>query len=66
MSMANALKTTSSPKKPRARNWNAGLTRVQHKIARAIQAGQIWAFEREHRAGTIGAPGSVWEIGPMA
>jgi hypothetical protein len=59
----NALKKLSS-KKPRQRNWNAGLTREQHRIASAIQTGHILAFEREHSAGTLGEPASVWEIGP--
>src|SRR5262245_48084594 len=62
--MNNALQKSSPQKKPRKPNWNAGLTRTQHKIASAIQTGQIWAFEREHKAGTLGAHGSVWEIGP--
>jgi hypothetical protein len=64
MSTANALKESSPQKKQRKRNWNAGMTRMQHKIASAVQTAHIWAFEREHKAGTLGAPGSVWEIGP--
>jgi hypothetical protein len=51
----------SAKRKP---NWNAGLTRAQKAIADQISIDQIAAFERERAAGTFGAPGSVWQIGP--
>jgi hypothetical protein len=61
---ANALEKLAPQKKPRKRNWNAGLTRTQQRIAAAIDMERIASFGREHKAGILGAPGSVWEIGP--
>jgi hypothetical protein len=46
----------------RKRNWNAGLTRAQHALANKILGEQIRAYNEERAAGTLGLPGSMWEI----
>jgi hypothetical protein len=49
-------------KKPRKRNWSAGLTLEQRALAEAIQCQHIRAFYDERDRGAFGAPGSIWEI----
>jgi hypothetical protein len=47
----------------RKRNWNAGLTKAQHALATKILTEHMRAFDKEHADGTMGLPGSMWEIG---
>lgn len=49
--------------KRRKRNWNAGLTKAQHALAIKIGKARIDAFYKERADGTMGLPGSMWEIG---
>jgi hypothetical protein len=48
--------------KKRKRNRNAGLTKAQTALANKILTERIHAYYAERASGTMGLPGSMWEI----